>query len=54
MDIQINWPDLGLAPSQPMEVRDLFAHTTLGVFTGAYTARNVPLNGVAFFKFTPK
>ncbi len=49
--ISVNWTDLGL-PAGAATVRDLWAHTDLGSFTGSYTASNVPSHGVAMLKVT--
>jgi alpha-galactosidase len=44
--------DLGLSPSASMQVRDLWAHSNVGTFTGSYTATVQPY-GVVFVKLTP-
>jgi alpha-galactosidase len=46
--ITCNWTDLALQAG-PATVRDLWAHTDLGTFTGSFTT-NVPAHGVVFLK----
>ncbi len=43
--ISVNWSDLGLVPASPVEVRDLWAHQFLGLFTNGFTASNLPPHG---------
>ena len=52
-DITASLKDCGLRENDKVEVRDLWAHETVGVATGAYTAKNVPSHGVQFVTFTP-
>ena len=46
------WPLLGVAPSQPYSVRDVWAAADRGVHAGAY-ASEVPAHGVALLVLTP-
>lgn len=50
--ITANWTDLGLNPSTPFAVRDLWAHVDMGSFTATYTA-SVSSHGVVMLTFTP-
>jgi len=57
MEAYVRWADVGLEPG-PARVRDLWAHTDLGVHvdSGAYADRltlSVPSHGVAMLKLTP-
>ena len=38
----MNWTDVGLPPSQPAQLRDLWSRTDLGTFTAQYTAEVPP------------
>jgi hypothetical protein len=48
--ITVNWSDIGLAAGNA-QVRDLWAHSTLGNFSNSYTA-SVPSHGVAMLKIS--
>ncbi|GAM18863.1 hypothetical protein SAMD00019534_020380 [Acytostelium subglobosum LB1] len=43
--IQLNWGDIWLSPNQAMTVRDLWAETDLGQFTGSFTSATIPPHG---------
>jgi alpha-galactosidase len=49
-NLTVNWGDLGLTAGRTAAVRDLWAHQDLGVFTGSYTATNVPPHGSVMLK----
>jgi alpha-galactosidase len=49
--ITVQWSALGI-PAGAATVRDLWAHTDLGTFSGAYTATSVPSHGVVMLKVT--
>ncbi|WP_175813730.1 alpha-galactosidase [Burkholderia contaminans] len=42
----VTWTQLGLDASSPATVRDLWAHSDLGAFSGSYSAPLVPSHGV--------
>jgi len=46
------WTDIGLSATQSANVRDLWAHKDLGVFTGSFTASVKP-HGVVMIKVSP-
>jgi hypothetical protein len=50
-NITVNWSSLGLASSSA-DVRDLWAHAEFGIFTGGYTATNIPSHGSVMLKIT--
>ncbi|HEY7370557.1 MAG TPA: glycoside hydrolase family 27 protein [Polyangia bacterium] len=47
--IAVQWSALGI-PAGAATVRDLWAHSDLGSFTGSYTASSVPSHGVVMLK----
>ena len=47
--ITVQWSALGI-PAGAATVRDLWAHSDLGSFTGSYTASSVPSHGVVMLK----
>lgn len=47
--ITVQWSQIGL-PEGAASVRDLYARTDLGSFTGTYTATNVPKHGIVMLK----
>ena len=47
------WTSAPVAPTARFAVRDVWAARDMGVFTGSYTARNVPSHGVAMLILTP-
>ncbi|HVZ89407.1 MAG TPA: glycoside hydrolase family 27 protein, partial [Polyangia bacterium] len=49
--ITVQWSALGI-PGGAATVRDLWAHSDLGSFTGSYTASAVPSHGVVMLKVT--
>ena len=49
-NISVNWSDIGLATGSA-QVRDLWAHSTLGNFSNSYTA-SVPSHGAAMLKIS--
>ncbi|MEV6843640.1 X2-like carbohydrate binding domain-containing protein [Actinoplanes sp. NPDC051411] len=51
-DITANFSDLGLTGAAT--VRDLWARTDLGRFTGRFTAADVPIHGVRLLRVTPQ
>ena len=52
LPVNITWAMLGLTPSQPVLLRDLWAHADLGKFAGVYTAV-VPSHDVLMLRATP-
>ena len=42
VNITLNWTDVGLPPSQPAQLRNLWSRTDLGTFTAQYTAEVPP------------
>ena len=48
-EIAVSWPELGLPASVPVEVRDLWAHKSLGAKSGRYSA-TVPSHGVVMLR----
>jgi len=50
-NITAYWSDLGLNPSTPYKVRDLWLHQDMGTFTGSYSAM-VNVHGVVVLKLT--
>eukprot|EP01116_Phalansterium_solitarium_P006573 TRINITY_DN188_c0_g1_i1.p1 TRINITY_DN188_c0_g1~~TRINITY_DN188_c0_g1_i1.p1 ORF type:complete len:422 (+),score=159.08 TRINITY_DN188_c0_g1_i1:105-1370(+) len=51
-NITVAFNSIGLSGS--VKVRDIWAQADVGVFTGSFTAVNVPWHGTAFYRFTPK
>lgn len=51
-NITVDWSNLGLAAGAAADVRDLWAHTDLGNFTGSFTATNIPSHGSVMLKIT--
>lgn len=51
-DILLNFTDVGYAVSERVEVFDVWAQTSAGVFTGTYTAASVPFHGNAFLRLS--
>jgi alpha-galactosidase len=51
-NITAKWTDIGLAATAKANVRDLWAHKDMGVFTGSYSAEVAP-HGVVMIKLTP-
>jgi alpha-galactosidase len=49
--ITVNFTQLGLA-NAAASVRDLWQHADLGMFTGSYTASNVPSDGVVMLRIS--
>ena len=49
-DITVTFADLDLFG--PIAVYDIWAQEDLGVFTGSYTARQVPYHGTAFLRLS--
>jgi alpha-galactosidase len=47
--ITVRFSDIGLSPSSPYDVRDLWERKSLGRFSGSYSA-SVPTHGVVFVK----
>ena len=52
-DIVASWTELGLPPSAPMGVRDLWGRADLGIHTGSVRRAAVPSHGVAFLRLSP-
>ena len=52
VDITVNFSDIDLFGN--VEVMDVWAQKSLGVFTGSYTAKGVAFHDTAFLKLTPK
>ena len=50
-DIAVTWDEAGL-PTGAAIVRDVWAKSDLGSFTGTYMAKAVPSNGIALLKIT--
>ena len=49
-DITINFADVDLVGS--VNVYDIWAQTSLGAFTGSFTAKQVPFHGTAFYRLS--
>ena len=49
--LAVNWSQLGAAGDEPLTIRDVWTHNTLGVYTGSWT-NTVPPNTVQLFKAT--
>lgn len=49
-DITVTFADLNLFGS--VSVYDIWEHKTVGIFTGSYTAKNVPFHGTAFLRLS--
>jgi hypothetical protein len=55
--MRFDFREVGFAPDTHVRVRDMFASTDLGVFTGGYeTASAIPLHGVQMLRlaYEPK
>jgi alpha-galactosidase len=50
--LTVGWSDIGLASGSAATVRDLWAHQTVGNFTGSYTAANIPPHGSVMLKIS--
>ncbi len=50
--IRVTWNDLNFTPSMKAQVRDLWKHEDLGIFTGSFAA-NVAPHDVAMLRITP-
>ena len=53
VDITVTWAMLGLAPGAKAVVRDLWAKTDLGAFTGSFVAKAVKPHDHVFITATP-
>ncbi len=51
-EITVNWTDIGFPVDHSANVRDLWAHQDLGVFTGKYTSPNIDAHGVMMLNIT--
>ena len=51
-DLVVNWNLLGAGPDEPITLRDLWAQSTLGTYSGSWT-NTVPASSVQLFKATP-
>ena len=51
--VHLAWADLGLTPTQPAAVRDVYAQRALGVFTGGLNI-TVPAHAAVILRITPQ
>ena len=51
--ITVKWSDIGFPVDHAAVVRDLWAHTDLGTFTGNFTSPNIDHHAVMMLKITP-
>jgi len=52
-DITVQWSDIGLPSGATVNIRDLWAHQSLGSATGSYTSKAIPSHGSVTLKLTP-
>ncbi|KYR02177.1 putative alpha-galactosidase [Tieghemostelium lacteum] len=48
--ITVEWSDIWLSPEQTFTVRDLWAQSDIGEFTGSYTSTDIPSHGCVMLK----